>query len=360
MEERDRDYLVAACPTPEGKAAIEQFFRLNRSTPSGATPRPPAARPTVSVPCLAYRQGTIVRPFDDTPILDRSWKLSTRDALLTESDFPSEATQGQIGEITVTRQGTLMSSFVGELQLQMERIRQSGTWTVADLADWLDRRISHSDITASESGVFLTRAIRALIDQRNLPLVTLERERYRLLTAIAAKIDRYRQDAHNLAFQDLLFPEDTSPVVVDPTIRFTFDPDRYPYNTRYSGAYQFQKHYYPAVGNLRNDGEEFACAQFLDRLPEVKVWIRNLERCPGQSFWLQTSTDRFYPDFVCTLNDGRILVVEYKGDDRWSNDDSKEKRDLGELWARRSGGRCLFVMPKGTDLEAIRQRIRAR
>jgi len=37
----------------------------------------------------------------------------------------------------------------------------------------------------------------------------------------------------------------------------------------------------------------------------------------------------------------------------WSNDDSKEKRAIGELWADRSTGRCLFVMPHGKQWEAI-------
>lgn len=37
----------------------------------------------------------------------------------------------------------------------------------------------------------------------------------------------------------------------------------------------------------------------------------------------------------------------------WSNDDSKEKRILGELWASRSEGRCLFVMPKGPNWQEI-------
>ena len=360
MEEGARDYLVAACPTPEGKAEIEQVFQRSQLGPSVALPRPPVTRQLVTVPCLSYRQGTITRPFDDTPMLDRPWMLAARDASLTEADFPSQATEGQIGEITVTPQGAVLSSFVGELQLHMEWVRDSGGWSVSQLVDWLDRRIHHPDITASDSGIFLTRVIRTLVEQRNLPIETLERERFRLRLAVAAMVDRYRREAHDQAFQDLLFPEEESPVVVDPQVCFTFDPERYPYSTRYTGSYRFQKHFYPAVGNLKNDGEEVECAQFLDRLLEVKVWVRNLERCPGQSFWLQTSSDRFYPDFVCILNDGRVLVVEYKGEDRWSNDDSKEKRDLGELWARRSGGTCLFVMPRGTDLEAIRQRIRSR
>jgi type III restriction enzyme len=72
---------------------------------------------------------------------------------------------------------------------------------------------------------------------------------------------------------------------------------------------------------------------------------------------LPTSTDKFYPDFVVRLKDGCILVVEYKGADRWSDDDSKEKRLIGEVWEKRSGGRCLFIMPKGKDFNAIRQKI---
>ena len=113
------------------------------------------------------------------------------------------------------------------------------------------------------------------------------------------------------------------------------------------------------MGDLEDKGEEFACAQYLDVLPEVKFWVRNLERRPQHAFWLQTASDRFYPEFVCQLNDERYLVVEYKGADRWSNDDSKEKRLIGELWEKRSQGKCLFVMPKGPDYESIRAKAAA-
>jgi len=129
----------------------------------------------------------------------------------------------------------------------------------------------------------------------------------------------------------------------------------------YEGGFQFKKHYFGArPGELkekRSDGEsteEFRCAQYLDDLPEVEFWIRNLAR-KSSAFRLQTSTDWFYPDFVCKLNDGRILVVEYKGEHLWEA--SEEKRAVGEVWASRSGGKCLFVMPKGHDLEAIRTKI---
>ena len=102
------------------------------------------------------------------------------------------------------------------------------------------------------------------------------------------------------------------------------------------------------------NGEEEACAIFLDTLPQMWFWVRNIEKCMRHSFWLQTSTDKFYPDFICKFTDGRFLAVEYKGADRWSDDDSKEKHVLEELWAKRSGGNCQFVMPKGKDLAAIK------
>lgn len=39
----------------------------------------------------------------------------------------------------------------------------------------------------------------------------------------------------------------------------------------------------------------------------------------------------FYPDLVVMLNDGGIPIVEYKDEHLWSNDDSKEKRAVGDL-----------------------------
>lgn len=57
----------------------------------------------------------------------------------------------------------------------------------------------------------------------------------------------------------------------------------------------------------------------------------------------------FYPDFVAELIDGRLLVVEYKGEVYKTNDDSREKNTVGEGWANRSGGKCLFLMGVAKD-----------
>ena len=132
---------------------------------------------------------------------------------------------------------------------------------------------------------------------------------------------------------------------------------QYPASVLHDGPYQFQKHYYRVVGAM--NGEETLCAQVIDSSPKVKYWVRNLERQPQFSFWLQTATDRFYPDFLVLLEDGRILAVEYKGAHLLTTDDTKEKRQIGDLWAARSNGRCLFLLLSEADYQTRLQSLLA-
>jgi type III restriction enzyme len=272
---------------------------------------------------------------------------------LTEVDFASEYVSGTTGEINITDQGKVEVHFVDQIHRQLRLLGIEPGWHVADLTNWLDRQIPHTDIVRTESTLFIHRVVTGLLESRGLTIDQLAGEKFRLRAAVADKIDQHRRAAAVQAFQRALFSADAEEIEVSPEVCFECSEDRYSPNWYYDGAYQFRKHFLPLVGELKGEGEEFDCAVFLDELDAVKFWVRNLERRPDSSFWLQTSTDMFYPDFVAMLTDGRILVVEYKGEDRWSNDDSKEKRAVGNLWASRSDGKCLFVMPKGPDFGAI-------
>lgn len=65
----------------------------------------------------------------------------------------------------------------------------------------------------------------------------------------------------------------------------------------------------------------------LDSLNEVTYWVHNVARHPA-AFWLPTATDKFYPDFVALLKDGRLLVVEYKGAFLADTPDTMEKQTI--------------------------------
>ena len=127
-----------------------------------------------------------------------------------------------------------------------------------------------------------------------------------------------------------------------------------------SGRFDFNKHYYPVIGDLKSEGEEFQCAQFIDSHPRVNHWVRNLERREAASFSLPLAGRNFYPDFIAELNDGRILVIEYKGDVYKTNDDSREKKQVGHCWADKGGDNCLFLFAvKDDNGRNIRQQMDA-
>ncbi len=355
LTEEDKAALEQCFSTPDGKRAVEALFQLSHGRPAGAEPA--AGRGPFRVPMLAVRVDGQLELFEEGHFLDAAWRLSECDAALGEADFPSEYVSGASGEIDVSDAGAVEVRFVGQIHRQLRLLGIEPGWDLAGLTNWLDREIPHPDITRVESTLFIHRALTHLIESRGLTVDQLAAEKFRLRSALARKIDQHRSAAAAEAFQAMLFSVDAEAVEVGPELCFDLAGGRYSPNWYYEGAYKFRKHLFPAAGELKSEGEEFDCAVFLDQFDAVQCWVRNLERRPESSFWLQTATDKFYPDFVAQLTDGRVLVVEYKGDDRWSNDDSKEKRVVGELWEARSNGSCLFVMPKGADWQAIRAKV---
>jgi len=117
------------------------------------------------------------------------------------------------------------------------------------------------------------------------------------------------------------------------------------------GAFRLGNHFLgpdnvPAFSSEGDGGEEFTCAQMLDSLNDkVEFWIRNVAKHVN-SFRLPLASGFFYPDFVAKLKDGRIFVVEYKGEHLAGsgNDDTNEKRLVGALWEKASAGKGLFAM----------------
>jgi type III restriction enzyme len=248
--------------------------------------------------------------------------------------------------------------FVGTLHQQTLQLGGAHDWSIESLIAWLDREIDHQDIPVGESAEFMRKVIRGLMAKLGMTDVsTLALDRFRLRDEIAARIQDHRESERKASFQLLLLPD--SPLTVDEGRTINFKTMGYEPSRVYEGGFQFQKHYFgPKPGELSEkttDGqttEEFRCAQFLDGLPQVQFWVRNLPRKPT-SFRLQTSTDWFYPDFLCQLTDGRVLAVEYKGKHLYDGVDAEEKRVVGQVWASRSGGQCLFEMPTEGDFSGL-------
>lgn len=348
MTSEDRDTLKQILPPERAAAADDMYDRLRAAPSERGEP--------FRVPRLTVQQGEQRLNFERSLYLTGPWPLSTFDASLSDAEFRVGGHGSVTNIIDVTEEGKVMTQFLSHVQQQLLRLVDHRDWTIAKLALWLDRNIPHPDVTPREASSFLYKAIEELLRTRNTDINTLAREKYRLRDALAKRIEKHRQHTKQQGFEALLGAD----LVVndDPAYSFAYGP-HYPANWLYSGGHRFSKHFYPVVGELKSQGEEFECATFIDQLPEVQYWVRNLERQERTSFWLPTSTDRFYPDFVAQLDRDRVLVVEYKGGDRITNDDSREKRRIGDLWAARSGGRALFAMVGLEDVGGLREMIRA-
>lgn len=231
--------------------------------------------------------------------------------------------------------------------------------TDQDLIGWLDRECRQADVSQGDMIKFSALLINDLLKTPNINLTALVRNKYPLLRAVRDLIGLYRKRAQKEGYQQTLFGENAQVMLSDDFV-YRFSPQHYPARPPYySGRYKFQKHFFPIIEDLKAQGEEYECAKAIDSLSQVKYWIRNLVRRDHASFWLPLAHSRFYPDFICELNDGRMLVVEYKGEAYASNDDSAEKRAVGDLWAKTSDGGCLFIMAVEQDNQGrdVRQQL---
>ena len=98
------------------------------------------------------------------------------------------------------------------------------------------------------------------------------------------------------------------------------------------------KSLYEAEKNDMNSGEH----ELIDAvvaLGNVKWWHRIIER---NDFRLNGYINH-YPDFMVMTNSGKLVLIEYKGDDR-DNSDSKRKLKLGRKWQAQCGQNYRYFM----------------
>ncbi len=302
-------------------------------------------------------QGEIVFAEPETLMELHRWSLLDHPAKPDESAF-SIRDNAQSFEIDVVGRRVIIGSGQEDAQLAF----QAGVegWTPESLAIWLERQLRQPDIHPSELLRWVRDCIGHLTGPRRIPLAALMRAKFILAIVLKTTISSIRRIEHEKAYQHyLIAPEAKAGISFEHG--FVFRSGMFGDQRRYRGRWRFSKHFLgpdnvPAFDGV-DQGEEFQCAQALDRLPAVKYWVRNVPRHPD-AFWLPLASGKFYPDFVALLHDDRTLVVEYKGAHLAGdgNEETNEKRTIGQLWERVSQGRGLFLMVEkdvgGRDMRA--------
>ena len=321
---------------------------------------PPAERGEVLVvPGLASEAQGELRLAEAALFMEsHAWSVLEHPFRPTESEF---AILGTAHNFEIDLEGArLTHRFVGEAaQLPIDVDVDVEGWDPEALILWLDGQVRQPDVAQIDLLKWLGGLVDHLIGARGISISALMRCKFVLARAVRRKIDAIRARERKSAYQQGLFAPEARPKVSF-DCAFTFRDDMYAGERRYRGGWRPVRHFLgpdrvPAFDGLREDGEEIRCAQALDSLPGLEYWVRNVARHPA-SFWLPTATDRFYPDFVARLDDGRLFVVEYKGAFIAEGADTREKRSVGALWERTSAGRGLFAIVEkdvgGRDVRA--------
>ena len=353
LTESEKEEIISVAKSESDREIIEQTFQeLKSYSNKGQSPFKQGKRFTV--PQLLFEFEGVQSPFDEEFLILPDWNLAKCDSILTAAEFPISIDVGTKGLIDVDFKGDTILHTPQIIQEELNSLVVSSTMDKDGLIQWLVKVCRHQSISYSQTIVFISNCLENLISSRNLSIEQLVYVRHRLKDAIRIKIKNHFDAGKKQGFQILLHSHSnkTADQLSSFSIGqdFEFTDSYFPF-TDYTGSFRFSKHFYDRIGEL-ND-EEAECAFNIDINPIVEFWIRNLERQVFLSFWLQTSTDKFYPDFIVKLKDGTVVIVEYKGEGYFDTLDSKEKRQIGDFYAATSKGKCRFRMLKGKDWTSL-------
>jgi type III restriction enzyme len=296
---------------------------------------------TFAVPVLSLKHGNLFHQFEEDDLIERNnWTLTKSDADLPGFIIPMEQ---RVIVLDIEKNEKIQTRFIDETDRQQRLLEVSTAWPVAKLIVAISRAFPHVGLTDAELDIWLQRVVVGL-EKRGITLEQMTSYRHRLYKAVSARLNELEKQSRKEVYETLLFADGSGSVYVTLANVFTFHPNKYPVGDRYHGL-ELPRHYYKEIGWM--NGEEVKCAQAIAHDKGIETWVRNLERQPKLSFWIQTSSDKFYPDFIAKLLNGKLLAVEYKGTDRAENPDTLEKERLGKLWQERSEGQCFFEMVKG-------------
>lgn len=364
LSEAAEAVLVAALPErhrPDFRRAVEQY-RMDMRVMASAVER--GERFVVPV-LMAEVQGELDLADVDVFMEAVDWTLKDYPSRLEAGEFDLRETSDRF---EIDLDGDQLVVQIGGEHEQLSLGVEVEGWTEEALVLWLDRQVRQPDLSQGDLIRWLSDLVHDLTKTRRMPLSALMRAKFVLARKIRDKLASFRKEARSGAYQRYLFdPGAKVEVSFDEAFAFEFKAGMYWDRRVYRGRFRFGKHFLgadhvPAFDGIAG-GEEEICASVIDSMAEVEFWVRNVQQHPN-SFRLPKSTGNHYPDFVARLKDGRTLVIEYKGGEGATSDDTRERRAIGALWEKVSGGQGLYLIVEkkvnGLDVrEQIKRKIGA-
>jgi len=219
-------------------------------------------------------------------------------------------------------------------------------FTKEELIRWLDKKLRFIILGQKDKVAFLEKAIDYQLNGIEKPytITDLSINRYVLLLKLDEVINNILEKYAKNNFDKFL---KSGKITLKKFDKF---PEKIILGSEASES--FDKNYYAEVDKLNKEEQNFIGRVNLDKFDNIAFWIRNREK--KDPFYIQGwRKGKFYPDFIAVTKKGNIVALEWKGEDRMSNDDTKYKDEIGKIWASLGKGKLYFAIANVANVEEV-------
>ncbi len=292
----------------------------------------------IKIPFIAIKDNVVRKIEFYEDLIGNKFDLTKQDP---PENFDLYYDQDRTQEIDVKEGDELVRS----VQTKLNVIYDFHDFSKDDLLNWLDKHVLRKEYSQEDKRKYFEKIIDSLLKTKKYSLSELSINCYKLKNVIESNIDELEIKVSKANFVKLekTFSLDSVFIKFPEEIEIDNTSDDL-----------FTRHLYERAGKLNS--EELDLAQKIDQLENIEWWYRNTEK---KDFYIQGwQRDKFYPDFILKTLSGKYIVVEYKGENLLTNEDTLYKNEIGLKWALLAGKKYEFHLAHEKNLEEIITKIK--
>lgn len=230
------------------------------------------------------------------------------------------------------------------IEAPLSGVAPVGAGSKEDLSKWLLKKVGrYPEIADTTLMGYIEKAVDELLEDNSLAI--LHRAKYQVRDEIRRHLAEHYEAWAKQRYEEIKAGTDAKKLVANEGVAYQV-PEEMKLPSSQLGT-RFNNSVFPYAGKLNEEETELAVA--LDSLRNVRCWYRNLDK---GGFGLQGyRKDKFNPDFIAFTESGSLVVLEYKGEDRVSNDDTQYKERLGNDWAALDESRRYFKVVTKSNMQ---------
>ncbi len=292
-----------------------------------------AIKKDLKVPMMALGKDKL--SFED--LLGEDFELAKRDA-----DFEFKIHYDLDGQATIDI--TEDDEWLQGKQLSLPYQYLEGDHSIDELVSWLDKKLRFPMVSPEDKVAFIEKAVQTQIKKHRRSLPELSVNRYLLADRLSLVITEVLEAYTKKVFAGLVSKKKLS---IAPF-------DAYPATIALKSpvAKAFNKNLYERIDTINGEERGFVDRIDLGVLDNIEFWVRNREKV--DPFYIQGwRKGKFYPDFVAVTKKGNIVALEWKGEDRLSNEDTAYKTEIAKEWAKLGKGKLHFFLVHTGNTEEV-------